>query len=108
MLARLQEPRARARFLSVFGIIASFFPPDRHLMPMVNCRQIMHRRLMQWRELACLQPAICSELPFISDRLAHVSALAIPIGVNCQNPAGLPATTPDEGRAGMLASGSLR
>ena len=45
-------------FLSVFGVIASFFRSGRHLLAAVNYREILRRRFMQWRELACLQPAI--------------------------------------------------
>jgi putative transposase len=46
------------RFLSSFGVIASFFRPGRHLMAAQNYREIMRRRFTQWRELAGLQPAI--------------------------------------------------
>ena len=46
------------RFLSVFGIIASFFRPDRHLLAAANYREIIRRRFAKWHELACLQPAI--------------------------------------------------
>ena len=46
------------RFLSTFGVIASFFRPGRHLLTARNYRQIMRRRFAQWRELAGLQPAI--------------------------------------------------
>jgi hypothetical protein len=46
------------RFLSSFGVIASFFRPGRHLLAAQNYREIMRRRFAQWRELAGLQPAI--------------------------------------------------
>ena len=53
-----KSPRHAQRLLSVFGVIASFFRPGRHLLAAVNYREIMCRRFMQWREVACLQPAI--------------------------------------------------
>ena len=53
-----KSPGHAQRFLSVFGVIASFFRPGRHLLAAVNYREIMHRRFTQWRELVCLQPAI--------------------------------------------------
>ena len=53
-----KSPGHAQRFLSVFGVIASFFRPGRHLLAAVNYREIMRRRFMQWRELVCLQPAI--------------------------------------------------
>jgi putative transposase len=46
------------RFLSTFGVIASFFRPGRHLLTARNYREIMRRRFTQWRELVGLQPAI--------------------------------------------------
>jgi putative transposase len=46
------------RFLSSFGVIASFFRPGRHLLSAQNYREIMRRRFAQWRELAGLQRAI--------------------------------------------------
>src|SRR5713226_78697 len=46
------------RFLSVFGVIASFFRPGRHLLAAKNYREIMRRRFIQWREIVGLQPAI--------------------------------------------------
>jgi putative transposase len=46
------------RFLSSFGVIASFLRPGRHRMAAQNYREIMRRRFAQWRELAGLQPAI--------------------------------------------------
>jgi CheY-like chemotaxis protein len=39
------------RLLSVFGVIALFFRPRRHLLAAVNYRAIMRRRFTQWREL---------------------------------------------------------
>ena len=45
------------RFLSVFGTIASFFRPGRHLLRAVNYREIMRRRFATWFEIAELQPA---------------------------------------------------
>jgi putative transposase len=53
-----KSPGHAQRFLSVFGMIASFFRPGRHLLAAVNYREIMRRRFTQWRELVCLQPAI--------------------------------------------------
>src|ERR1022692_3960108 len=44
------------RFLSTFGVIASFFRPGRHLLTARNYREIMRRRFTQWRELVGLQP----------------------------------------------------
>jgi hypothetical protein len=46
------------RFLSVFGVIASFFCPGPHLLAAVNYREIMRRRITQWREVVCPGPAI--------------------------------------------------
>ena len=46
------------RFLSTFGVIASFFRPGRHLLAVRNYREIMRRRFTQWRELVDTQPAI--------------------------------------------------
>jgi transposase-like protein len=46
------------RFLSIFGVIASFFRPGRHLLLAKSYREIMHRRFTQWREIVGLQPAI--------------------------------------------------
>src|ERR1700674_4578920 len=46
------------RFLSTFGVIASFFRPGRHLLAAQNYRERMRRRFAQWRELAGLQHAI--------------------------------------------------
>ncbi len=53
-----KSPGHAQRFLSVFGVIASFFRPGRHLLAAVYYREIMRRRLMQWREWVRLQPAI--------------------------------------------------
>ena len=53
-----KSPRHAQRFLSVFGVIASFFRPGRHLLAAVNYRGIMRRRFTQWHELISLQTAI--------------------------------------------------
>ena len=53
-----KSPGQAQRFLSVFGVIASFSRPGRHLLAAVNYREMMRRRFMQWRELVDLQPAI--------------------------------------------------
>jgi putative transposase len=53
-----KSPGHAQRFLLVFGVIASFFRPGRHLLAAVNYREIMRRRLMQWRQLVCLRPVI--------------------------------------------------
>ena len=45
------------RFLSTFGVIASFFRPGRHLLRAGNYREMMRRRFTQWRELVGLQTA---------------------------------------------------
>ncbi len=45
------------RFLSTFGVITSYFRPGRHLLTSRNYREIMGRRLTEWRELVTLQPA---------------------------------------------------
>ena len=45
------------RFLSVFGVIGSFFRPGRHLLAAVNYREIIGRGFSQWRELVQLRPA---------------------------------------------------
>jgi putative transposase len=53
-----KSPGQSQRFLSGFGVIASFFRPGQHLLAAVNYREIMRRRFTQWRELICLAPAI--------------------------------------------------
>ena len=45
------------RFLSVFGTIASFFRPGRHLFRAANYREITCRRFAHWFEIAELQIA---------------------------------------------------
>jgi putative transposase len=52
-----KSPGHAQPFLSVFGVIGSFFRPGRHLLAAVNYREIMRRRFTQWREFVCLQPA---------------------------------------------------
>ena len=39
------------RFLSSFGVIASFFRPGRHLLSAENYREIMNNRFAQWSEV---------------------------------------------------------
>ena len=46
------------RFLSSFGVIASFFRPGRHLLTARHYREIIRHRFTQWRELVGLQPTI--------------------------------------------------
>jgi len=46
------------RFLSVFGVIASFFHPGRHLLAAVNYREIMRRRFIDV-ERAAQFTALC-------------------------------------------------
>jgi putative transposase len=53
-----KSPGHAQRFLSIFGVIASFFRPRRHLLAARNYREIMRRRFTQWREIVGLQPAI--------------------------------------------------
>jgi putative transposase len=53
-----KSPGHAQRFLSTFGVIASFFRPGRHLLAARNYREIMGRRFAQWRELVGLQTAI--------------------------------------------------
>jgi putative transposase len=53
-----KNPGHAQRFLAVFGVIASFFRPGRHLLAAVNYREIMRRRFAEWRELISMQPAI--------------------------------------------------
>ena len=53
-----KSPGHAQRFLSIFGVIASFFRPGRHLLAAKNYREIMRRRFTQWREIVGLQPAI--------------------------------------------------
>jgi len=53
-----KSPRHAQRFLSTFGLIASFSRPGRHLLEAGTYREIMRRRFTQWRELVGLQPAI--------------------------------------------------
>ena len=52
------SPGHAQRFLSTFGVIASFFRPGRHLLAATHDREIMRRRFTQWREIVGLQPAI--------------------------------------------------
>jgi len=53
-----KSPRHAQRFLSTFGVIASFFRPGRHLLAVPNYREIMRRRFTQWRDLVGVQPTI--------------------------------------------------
>ena len=53
-----KSPGHAQGFLSVFGVIGTFFRPGRHLLAAVNYREIMGRRFTQWRELVQLRPAI--------------------------------------------------
>jgi putative transposase len=53
-----KSSRHAQRFLAVFGVIASFFRPGRHLLAAVSYREIMCRRFTQWREVVGLQPVI--------------------------------------------------
>ena len=45
-----KSPGHAQRFLSVFGVIASFCRPGRHLSAAKNYHEIMRRRFTQWRE----------------------------------------------------------
>ena len=53
-----KSPGHAQRFLSTFGVIASFFRSGRHLLTAKNYREIMRRRFTGWREIVGLQPAI--------------------------------------------------
>ena len=53
-----KSPGHAQRFLSIFGVVASFFRPGRHLLAAKNYREIMRRRFTQCREIVGLQPAI--------------------------------------------------
>jgi putative transposase len=53
-----KSPGHAQRFLSTFGVIASFFRPGRPLLAVRNYREIMRHRFTQWRELVGAQPAI--------------------------------------------------
>jgi putative transposase len=53
-----KSPGHAQRFLSVFGVIGSFFRPGRHLLAAVNYREIMRRRFTQWREVIHPRPTI--------------------------------------------------
>src|SRR6202521_4923564 len=65
-LTRERERRMRGfkssghaqRFLSSFGVIASFFRPGRHLLAAMHCRAIMRRRFTQWGDIVGLRSAI--------------------------------------------------
>ena len=57
-----KSPGQAQRFLSAFGVIASFFRPGRHLLAAANYREIMRRRFTQWRELVGVQPAITNPI----------------------------------------------
>src|SRR5438046_2540309 len=47
------------RFLSTFGVIASFFRPGRHLLAARNYREVMRRRFTQWSEV--IDPSFASQ-----------------------------------------------
>ena len=81
-----KSPGHAQRFLSVFGVIASFFRPGRHLLAAVNYREVMRRRFTQWHALVCLQPAIESETPHIGNSLARASAFSTHIDVKLTKP----------------------
>ena len=51
-----KSPRHAQRFLSTFGVIASFFRLGRHLLAVRNYREFMRRRFTQWRDLVGVQP----------------------------------------------------
>jgi putative transposase len=53
-----KSPWHAQRFLSAFGVIASFFRPGRHLLAVRNNHEIMRRRFTEWRELVGTKPAI--------------------------------------------------
>ena len=53
-----KSPGHAQRFLSVFGVIASFFRPGCHRLAAKNYREIMRRRFTQWREIVGLLPTI--------------------------------------------------
>jgi putative transposase len=57
-MRRFKSSGHAQRFLSVFGVIASFFRPGRHLLRAANYREIMLRRFAQWTEIISPQPAI--------------------------------------------------
>jgi putative transposase len=46
------------RFLAAFGVIASLFPPGRHLLAARNYREIMLRRFTEWSKVTSLDFAI--------------------------------------------------
>src|ERR1700730_2141311 len=50
-----KSPGHAQRFLSTFGVIASFFGPGRHLLAVRNYREILRRRFTQWRAVTGLQ-----------------------------------------------------
>lgn len=57
-MRRFKSAGHAQRFLSTFGMIASFFRPGRHLLAAKNYREVMRRRFAHWREFAGLSPAI--------------------------------------------------
>jgi putative transposase len=54
-----KSPGHAQRFLSTFGVIASFFRPGRHLLAARNYREVMRRRFAQWSEV--IQPAFAGQ-----------------------------------------------
>src|SRR5437667_7196186 len=46
-----KSPGHAQRFLAVFGVIASFFSPGRHMLAARNYREVMRRRFAQWNEV---------------------------------------------------------
>ena len=53
-----KSSRHAQRFLSAFGVIASFLRPGRHIRAARNYREIMRRRFAQWRELVGVQATV--------------------------------------------------
>jgi putative transposase len=50
-----KSPGQAQRFLSAFGVIASFFRPGRHLLAGANYREIMRQRVTQRKGLTSLR-----------------------------------------------------
>ena len=74
--------RHAQRLLSVFGVIASFFRPGRHLLAVWNYREIMRRRFAQGRDLVGRQALIgCPTLlitPLLTFAVNSGSKLTVP------------------------------
>jgi putative transposase len=57
VMGRFKSAGHAHRFLSVFGIITSYFRPDRHLYTAGGYREVMRSRVVTWEEVIGAQAA---------------------------------------------------